>query len=114
MSGIPLGPYRLEESLGRGGMGSVWRGIHAAQGLPLAVKVMLAAEARDPRFRRAFRREAQAVAGLDHPGVVVVFDYGEAGADTETASGGRIPAGSPYLAMELAGGTLRGDRKSVV
>ncbi len=105
---IRLGPFALEARIGRGGMGDVWRGIHVAQGAPVAVKVVTAERARDRRYADLFRREVRAVAGLDHPGIVMVFDHGEVGAEAADDSGGALPGGSPYLAMELAGrGTLR-------
>src|SRR4051812_1390257 len=102
---IPLGPFRLHRRIGRGGMAEVWSGVHAAQGVPVAVKVMTGERARDPQYRAAFRNEVQAVASLDHPGIVMVLDHGEVG--SEGAAHGLLPMGSPYLAMELAGhGTL--------
>jgi len=108
MSGpaIPLGPFLLDRCIGRGGMAEVWSGVHAAQGVPVAVKVMTAERAREPSFRDAFRNEVQAVASLDHPGIVRVFEHGEMGADAEEASRGLLLKGSPTLAMELADGTL--------
>ena len=110
MSGpaIPLGPFLLDRCIGRGGMAEVWSGVHAAQGVPVAVKVMTAERAREPSFRDAFRNEVQAVASLDHPGIVRVFEHGEMGADAEETSRGLLLKGSPTLAMELADGTLTG------
>jgi serine/threonine protein kinase/tetratricopeptide (TPR) repeat protein len=105
---IPVGPFELGELLGVGGMGEVWAGIHTGQNVHVAVKVITAARARDPRFRDAFQNEVRAVAGLDHPGIVHVFDYGEVDGRAETGSLGRLVAGSPFLAMEVAeGGSLR-------
>ncbi len=104
---VPLGPFRLARRISRGGMAEVWSGVHAAQGVPVAVKVMTGERARQEQYRAAFRNEVQAVASLDHPGVVMVFDHGEVGPEAEEASLGVLPAGSPYLAMELADrGTL--------
>lgn len=104
---IPLGPFLLARRIGRGGMAEVWRGVHAWQGVPVAVKVMTGERARQETYRIAFRNEVQAVASLDHPGVVLVFDHGEVGPAAEEASRGLLRAGSPYLAMELADrGTL--------
>jgi len=106
---IPLGPFRLDRCIGRGGMAEVWSGVHAAQGVPVAVKVMTGGPAREASFRAAFGSEVQAVASLDHPGIVLVLDHGEIGAETEEASRGLLSAGSPMLAMELADrGTLAG------
>jgi len=107
---IPLGAFHLTRLIGVGGMGEVWEGVHHAQGVPVAVKVITATRARDPRYREAFQNEVRAVAGLDHPGVVLVFDYGEVDTRAEEAAHGRLVAGSPFLAMELAnGGSLRGQ-----
>src|SRR6185436_14688695 len=104
---IPLGPFRLERRVGRGGMAEVWTGVHAAQQVPVAVKVMTGERARNPQYRAAFRNEVQSVASLDHPGIVLVFDHGEVSREAEEASRGLLPAGSPCLAMELADvGTL--------
>jgi serine/threonine protein kinase/tetratricopeptide (TPR) repeat protein len=104
---IPLGPFHLERRIGRGGMAEVWSGVHAAQQVPVAVKVMTGERARNAQYRASFRNEVQAVASLDHPGIVLVFDHGEVSREAEHASRGLLPAGSPCLAMELAdGGTL--------
>jgi serine/threonine protein kinase/tetratricopeptide (TPR) repeat protein len=90
-------------------MAEVWSGVHAAQEVPVAVKVMTGDRARETTFQAAFRNEVQAVASLNHPGIVLVFDHGEITAAAEEVSRGLLTAGSPALAMELAdGGTLGG------
>jgi eukaryotic-like serine/threonine-protein kinase len=97
----------LEAPLARGGMGEVWVGRHGTQDVPLAVKVITSDRSRTSHYLHAFRREVQTMAGLDHPCIITVFDYGEVSADAALASGGRLVEGSPFLAMELAsGGTL--------
>ncbi|HKV13164.1 MAG TPA: protein kinase, partial [Thermoanaerobaculia bacterium] len=107
LASIPLGPFRLERCIGRGGTAEVWSGVHVGQGVPVAVKVMTGERARRENFRAAFRNEVQAVASLDHPGIVLVFDHAEIGPEGEEASGGLLPAESPALALELADrGTL--------
>ena len=83
-------------------MGEVYGGRHTEQGVPVAVKVMTGAKARDEGFVATFRNEVRAVASLHHPGIVLVFDYGEVGQDAEEGTDGKLVAGSPYLAMELA------------
>ena len=104
---IPLGPFRLDRQIGRGGMAEVWTGVHAIQQVPVAVKVMTGERAREERYRASFRNEVQSVASLNHPGIVLVFDHDEVSPQGEEASGGLLPAGSPCLAMELADqGTL--------
>jgi len=104
---IPLGAFALHAPAGRGGMGEVWRGVHRAEGTPVAVKVVSTRLAGERAWRALFRREVRAVAELDHPNIVLLWDQGEVGAEAEEASGGRLAAGSPYLVMEWAsGGTL--------
>ena len=75
----PLGPFGLSRRIGRGGMAEVWQGIHLTQGVPVAIKVMTAERLREAQYRTAFRNEVQAVASLDHPGIVMVLDHGEVG-----------------------------------
>ncbi len=104
MAAILLGPFRIDSPLAVGGMGEVWRGVHPEQGVPVAVKVITNALARRATYLASFRDEVRAVAGLDHPGVVLVFDHGEVPLEAERLSGGRMLAGSPYLVMELASG----------
>jgi tetratricopeptide (TPR) repeat protein len=99
---ITLGPFELLAPIGRGGMGIVWHGRHRGQGVPVAVKVLTAERAREPSFRAAFRNEVRAVAGLDHPGIVLILDHGEVPAAAAARGGAQLLAGSPYLAMELA------------
>lgn len=100
--GVTLGPFEVQRRIGRGGMGEVFRGVHVTQRVPVAIKVMTAERARVERYRSSFRREVQAVARLDHPGVVTVFDHGEVDADAARASRGALSEGEPYLVMELA------------
>jgi eukaryotic-like serine/threonine-protein kinase len=107
---IPLGPFQLDRCIGRGGMAEVWSGVHAAQGVPVAVKVMTGERAREASFRASFRNEVQAVASLDHGGIVIVFDHGEVTPESEEVSRGLLTAGSPALAMELADGGTLGNR----
>jgi len=90
------GRYRLLGLLGRGGMGEVWRAEDEALGRQVAVKCLRAgALQHDPGQARLqlerFRREARVAAGLQHPGITVVHDFGDAG-------------GAPYLVMELLDG----------
>lgn len=104
---IRLGPFELLQPVGKGGMGVVWRGQHVDTGVQVAVKVITQRVSRDDRTLAAFKNEVRAVAGLQHPGVVWVVDYGEVDAEASTASEGQLVTGSPYLVMEMAsGGTL--------
>ena len=104
---IDLGPFELHTPLGRGAMGEVWQGVHRAHGVPVAVKLLTSLRSRQPSYHRAFREEVRAVAALSHPGIVTVYEYGQVPEKTATQVGGRWPAGSPYLVMELIeGGSL--------
>ena len=100
-----LGGFRLQGLLGRGGMGAVYGGVHEEQGLQVAIKVVGAEHAANEYFVDAFGAEVRAVAGLDHPGIVVVYAVGTV--DAAAAERTDLVEGSPWLAMELAsGGTL--------
>ncbi len=74
--GTALGPYRVETLLGRGGMGAVYRAKHAMLDRTVALKVLPRSLAADGEFVERFKREAQALAKLDHPNIVKVFDMG--------------------------------------
>jgi serine/threonine protein kinase len=75
-AGLKLsGRYVLEELLGRGGMGEVWRGVDEQLDRSVAVKVLREYFA-DPELGERFRREARIAARLQHPGITVVHDVG--------------------------------------
>jgi serine/threonine-protein kinase len=77
-SGAQFGPYELLEPIGQGGMGEVYKGYQPALNRTVAIKILppLLADA-DESFRKRFEREAQTVAGLRHPNIVNVFDFGQ-------------------------------------
>ncbi|MCB9796973.1 MAG: protein kinase [Alphaproteobacteria bacterium] len=106
-SPIPLGPFDLRRPIGAGGMAEVWEGQLRATGEAVAVKVLTEARAREPAQRADFAREVRAIARLDHPHIARVVGHGLVGAAAEVMTEGRLVRGSPYLAMELAQGTLR-------
>ncbi|MGH9240910.1 MAG: serine/threonine-protein kinase [Vicinamibacterales bacterium] len=91
-----LGSYRLEERLGQGGMGEVWRASHRLLARPAAIKLIKARGAADAGgaddMRRRFEREAQVIAQLRSPHTVTLFDYGIA------------DDGACYYVMELLDG----------
>lgn len=88
--------YRIDEWIGQGGMGVVYRGEHQELGKRVAIKRLDPRIASDPISFERFRREAIAASRIESPHVVHVFDWGKA------------PDGSPYLVMELLeGGDLR-------
>jgi serine/threonine protein kinase len=70
--------YRIEECLGRGGMGAVFRATHLVSEKAVALKWMLRSTS-DDHARRRFLREARMAARIDHPNVVDVYDVGEDG-----------------------------------
>ncbi|MDA1362205.1 protein kinase [Glycomyces luteolus] len=77
-AGVVLdGRYRLERRISGGGMGDVWEGVDTILWRTVAIKVLLADLVDDRGFRERFRREARAIAVMQGPGVVEVYDYGE-------------------------------------
>jgi tetratricopeptide (TPR) repeat protein len=98
-----FGAYRLEERVGRGGFSEVWRATDRRDDTAVAVKVLSSRRSTgDPNFQAALREEARAVAALDHPGIVHLYDQGLSDVD-------RPPYGSPCLVMEFADrGSLEG------
>ena len=100
MEPTTLGHYRLDERIGEGGMGEVFRAFDTRLNRPVAVKVMRARR-RSAREVQAFLREARAASALNHPNIVVIHEVGE------------TAAGDHYIVQELIeGGTLRSTLKS--
>src|SRR3954468_18086055 len=91
------GRYRLHATLGRGGMGLVYRAAHVGLRRQVAVKILHPSLAASPEGRNRFEREALAVGKIDHPNCVSVYDVG------------RLPDGALYLAMELLEGRALAD-----
>ncbi len=102
MESIAIGPFVLDQPIGQGGMGQVWRGVHVGQGVPVAVKVLTRDAARQEGYVAAFRNEIASIARLLHPSIVVVLEYGELGVEAERLSGNQLVAGSPFIVMEYA------------
>jgi eukaryotic-like serine/threonine-protein kinase len=73
------GRYELHRTLGKGGQAEVFLGRDQLLDRPVAVKVLFPQFAGDPAFVERFRREAQSAANLNHPNIVGVYDWGEAG-----------------------------------
>lgn len=75
--GEQFGSYVLEEAIGRGGMGVVFRARQLEPKRTVALKLMRAGALAAPDELKRFEHEAHAVAALDHPGIVPVFEYGQ-------------------------------------
>jgi serine/threonine protein kinase len=104
-----LGVFDLHRVIGRGAAGEVWEGIHRGQGVPVAVKVLGAHRAQDESAQEAFRAEVRAVAGMTHPGIIMLFDHGTVDTRAALTSHGNLIPRSPYLVMELASGGALGE-----
>src|SRR3954470_24836215 len=84
-----IGRYEIQSELGRGGFGRVFRAFDPTVGRPVAIKTLNAAGKPDMLLR--FRTEAAASGKLQHPNIIIVYDFGE-------------QDGAPYLVMELLDG----------
>ncbi|HKV88356.1 MAG TPA: HD domain-containing phosphohydrolase [Candidatus Dormibacteraeota bacterium] len=95
--GLTLGPYRIIERIGRGGMATVYRAYHAGLDRHVAVKVLPEFFAEDEGYRERFQQEARSIARLKHPSILDVFDFGQ-------------QDGLTYLVLELVEGGTLADR----
>src|SRR5437899_6395567 len=86
-----FGPYRVEELIGAGGMGIVYRALDEALQRHVALKTLVPALAADSEFVARFKREAQSAAALNHPNITQIYAIGQEGT-------------TPYFAMELIRG----------
>jgi eukaryotic-like serine/threonine-protein kinase len=103
------GRYQLEDRIGVGGQGDVWRGVDTILGRAVAIKLLRAEFAQDPEAAARLRAEARHAGALSHPGIAWIQDYHDA-----------CQPDPPYLVMELidgpslatvlAGGPLDPDR----
>ena len=90
--GRQLDRYHVEERLGIGGMGCVYRARHSVIDRAYAIKVLFGDFANNDKFQARFRREATSISKIRHPNIVQVEDFG------------RTPQGLTFLAMELVRG----------
>src|SRR5881227_1218988 len=86
-----FGRYQLQEKLGQGGMGVVYRAFDTVLERTVALKLVLTPEGLDPELRDRLFREARAAGNLKHRNIVTIYDLGEC-------------EGRPYLAMEYLDG----------
>jgi serine/threonine protein kinase len=77
MPGTYFGPYEILDRLGAGGMGEVYRACDARLGREVALKILPADVLNEPSRRQRFELEARAVAALNHPNIVAIYDVGE-------------------------------------
>jgi eukaryotic-like serine/threonine-protein kinase len=90
-AGTKLGPYQILSPLGAGGMGEVYKARDTRLDRDVALKVLPESFSRDAERLRRFEQEARAVAALNHPNILAVYDVGESG-------------GAPFLVSELLEG----------
>ena len=79
--GETVGPYRITEQLGQGGMATVYKAYHPSLDRYVAIKVLHPAFKEDESFYMRFQREAQVVAKLEHPNIVPVYDMATKGTE---------------------------------
>jgi YVTN family beta-propeller protein len=128
-SGVEIGGYRVEELIGRGGMGEVYRAHDARLDRNVALKILAPRYADDDGFRERLLRESRLAASLDHSNVVPVYDAGEAeagfylamryvdGADLRAVlrrEGALAPARALEIASQVAGALDAAHAKGLV
>ena len=83
--------YRVEEEIGRGGLGVVYRAVDSSLGLRAAIKLLPPDATGDAERHRRFIQEARAASALNHPNIVTIYEVGE-------------HEGTTFIAMELVDG----------
>jgi serine/threonine protein kinase len=102
--GTEFASYRIERTLGRGGMSVVYLAQHEWLQRKVALKVLAPQLAEDDRFRERFIRESRLAASLDHPNVIPIYEAGASGGDLFIAM--RYVEGSDLRTMLYDGGAL--------
>jgi len=123
-----LGPYKIVALIGSGGMGEVYRARDTRLLRDVALKVLPASFTNDPERLRRFEQEARAVAALNHPNIVSVYDVGNADGvhyiisellEGDTLRQRIVPSGMPprkaiELAVQLAHGLAAAHERGIV
>jgi serine/threonine protein kinase len=119
-SGDKLGPYEIVAPLGAGGMGEVYRARDTRLGRDVALKILPPDVANDPMRRQRFELEARAVAALNHPNIVAVYDVGDGYivselVDGEPLRGGELPVRKIIgIAVQIASGLAAAHDAGIV
>jgi predicted Ser/Thr protein kinase/WD40 repeat protein len=118
--GARLGPYEIVAPLGAGGMGEVYRARDTRLSRDVALKILPPELANDPSRRARFEQEARAVAALNHPNIVAVYDVGEGYIVSELVDGEPLRGGSQSLrktveiAVQIASGLAAAHDAGIV
>jgi TolB-like protein/predicted Ser/Thr protein kinase len=96
LAGRKIGPYRIVDEIGKGGMGVVYRGHDTALDRDVAIKVLPAHLGHDDEFMKRFVREARAAAKVDHPSIVQVYQCGRMATE--------LGDGPLFIAMQFVDG----------
>src|SRR5713226_8931284 len=127
-SGTKLGPYEIQSPIGAGGMGEVYRARDPRLGRDVAIKVLPLSFAADTDRLRRFEQEARAVAALNHPNILAIYDIGtregapfiisellEGESLRKRLSGGALPVRKAIeYAVQMAHGLAAAHEKGIV
>ena len=128
LAGTTLGDYRLDRKLAEGGMGEVYEATQLKLDRKVALKILSRRLAERPEFLQRFEREAKSAAALNHPHIVQVHDFGQAGGHfyliMELVEGedmadylvkrGKLPAAEALDVIEQAAQALQAARKKAI
>jgi Tol biopolymer transport system component/predicted Ser/Thr protein kinase len=119
-TGDKLGPYEIVAPLGVGGMGEVYRARDTRLGREVALKILPPDVANDPMRRQRFELEARAVAALNHPNIVAIYDVGDGYIVSELVDGEPLGGGKLGLrktidiAVQIASGLAAAHDAGIV